>query len=149
MKRAFWLVLLVLASAPKPVYAQAPPTLILTPTNRLGWNWDATNPLVTLQNFRADFYLKAAVTCSGTPVVCAVPTTPPNQQVDFGKPTPDGTGLYLGPLLSGIPVLQPGVEYFATLRAIASGGLVSPPSNVVGPFGFPGPPSAPTGLVVK
>jgi len=149
MHRIWYLALLLFCACPTKIYAQAPPTLILTTANQLGWNWDASNPLVTLQSFRAEFYLKSAVTCSGTPVDCPEPSGTPIVTSDFRKPTPDGAGLYIGPLISGIPGLLPGVQYFAYLRAIASGGMVSPPSNFAGPFGFPGPPSAPTGLSVK
>jgi hypothetical protein len=150
MKRAFWLLLLVLASVPRPVFAQAPPTIVLTQANQLQWDAPVANPLVTIVSYRGEFYLKAMVTCSGSPVNCT-PTNavnPPALTFDFGNP-PAVAGKITTPALSSLAILTPGVEYFAYVRAIGTGTLTSPQSNFVGPFGFPGPPSAPTGLVVK
>lgn len=144
----FLIAALLLCSVPR-AYAQAPPsTVILTDANKLQWTPSpddggtfGTPPVPLVTSYRADIYLKSAVTISGTTFT---PTGAPIVTVDYGKPTTDGNGNQTAPVTLKTSV-TPNIEYVAFMRAVGSGG-VSVLSNGVGPFGFPGPPRPPANL---
>ena len=155
--RKWWLGIFLagLLGSPSLATAQQPPnTIIISATSgRATWNsvdyndTFGTPPMPSLTSFRAEYYLKSAVTVSGTaPNWVFTPSGTPIITADWGKPVPDAMGLITGPFLQ--PQIQPNVEYYLFLREVGPQG-VSPQSNGAGPFGFPPLPRAVVGVKIQ
>jgi hypothetical protein len=155
MKRTAFTLGLLLCSVITAAAQAAPTTVIIVDNSRFAWTASAdegqtfgTPPMPIVTGYRAELFLKSAVTITGTTALpIFTPTGSPIITIDQGLPPKDANNEELGPLNLKSSI-QPNVEYVAFIRAVGSGGI-SPLSNGAGPFGFPKAPGSPVMLRIR